>query len=376
MTHSRRNFLEELVAAGLLTGAVSTPVLGKQVVKSIVDAAPATETGANPGPPDPQAGPHDARQDFVNYFDSLAPASRGGPKVPLEAQEREALYLHYGPNYAGEDKKRLNSPNEITSGELFDHDGDVWVEGSVLQYRPGKDDTKLLNSVKSSFLRVEFIQKKRLWNYVPLMAWGGLLLLDHSTPNKIPAVTSLGFKPQNSTDNDGKVLLPGGLGNFAVKVGTVRPESTFHKILRTLVPAVIAAAPALSLPALAIPVLKTVQQMFLGPESESAKMAFLLNSNPSLWIATQQAALNEPSYQPLVQGNYVMVPKAHAEEFSQHKEDLVLDKTTGYLFSRKDSSSDLLPIKAGRTIPGVTYVTMSFKVTAAPAHPGAKPAAE
>ena len=361
MSVTRRNFLEELMAAGFLTGAISTPGFSRTTIESLLNAEPGMQGAKGSGPANSQDGQHDAHEFWNSFFDSVGPQKKGGPKPSLEAQDRKVQYLHYGPN-------GLRYLNDVKPDELLDYDGDVQVNAALGQYRPGADDHTLLQSVKSSQLRVDFVQTKSFMNVLAPMAWAALAVFAHDKPGKLPSLEQLGYKAPNYVNGIQRVLLPGGTGKFAVNVSTLKPESSLHKILKIVVPIATAVAPVLNLAGLCVPVLKTVTQLFLGPDSER-RTTFLLNSLPAQWTATQQARQDpdlEVENLPLVAGNYVMVPQAHAEELG--KEISKLDWQSGYLVPKDASPSDSLATRAEQVIPGVTYVSM--RITVAKVQPG------
>lgn len=347
MNHSRRSFFEQLIAAGLLTNAFSSTAFSREELQYLLDAEEATAQTSNE--------PHDADQFWKNFFRSIEPGAKGS-KPSLEAQDRRVQYLHYG-------KDGLRYVNDVKPEELLDYDGDVMISASLGQFRPSVADNELLHAVKSSQLRVDFVQTKSFMNLLAPMAWAALAVFYHDKPGKLPSLDALGYKAPNYVNGIQRVLLPGGTGKFAVNVATVKPESTLHKVLRAVVPAVMATAPVLNLPAISIPVLKTFTELYLGPEVER-RTSFLLNSLPAQWFATQQAR-HDPDMEieslPLMSGNYVMVPQAHAEELG--KELPKLEWLSGYLVPRGGPTTESLPTRAQQVIPGVTYVSMRLNVT-------------
>jgi hypothetical protein len=316
-----------------------------------------------------QGGKHDAGDFWNNFFDAAGPTTRGGSKPKLEDQDRKVQYLHHSPT------EGLRYLNDFKPEELLDYDGDVMVNAALGQFRPGADDHELLQSVKSSQLRVDFVQTKSFMNILAPMAWAALAVFAHDKPGKLPSLDAMGYKAANINGIQ-KVLLPGGTGRFAVNVSTLKPESALHKILKIVVPMAMAAAPVLNLPGLCLPILKTFTELCLGPESER-RTTFLLNSLPAQWTATQQAR-SDPDLEvenlPLVPGNYVMVPQAHADELKN--EISKLDWQSGYLVAKDASKTDTLATRAGQVIPGVTYVSMRLTVTPVPPGPAPKAAGE
>jgi hypothetical protein len=339
MTTSRRNFLEELLAAGILTGALSSASFSNGFVEASISSSGF------------QADP-DAHAFWNNFFESVGPNSRGKPA--LSDRDRKVQYLHFN------EGKGLRYLSDVKEDELLDHDGDVTVTATLGQFRPSVDDQLLLENVKSSSLRVDFVQTQSFMNVLAPMAWAALAVFEHDKANKLPTVNQLGYQ---KTFMDGKILLPGGTGKFALNVFPVKPESTLHKILKFAIPAALAVAPVLNLPAISIPVLKTVTQLYLGPKEEESYGKPLLNSFPMRWSATRRAfaeSLEIEKY-PLIEGNYIMVPEAHAEELS--KAFPTLEMQQGFMMRNDASKSDSPTTRAMQAIPGVTYVTMNLKVT-------------
>jgi hypothetical protein len=139
-----------------------------------------------------------------------------------------------------------------------------------------------------------------------------------------------------------------------------------HKILKYVLPPLMAAAPVLNLPAIAVPVMRTITQMYLGPKDEESYGKPLLNSFPVRWNATQRAFAEslEAEKFPLVDGNYVMVPQAHTDELAKSIPSLEMQQ--GLLVSKDASKTDSPLTRAMQAIPNVTYVTMNLKVTKVP----------
>ena len=337
MSITRRGFLEDLLAAGVLTGAISSTA-----------AAPFTDILATP---DASQTGSDAHEFWKGYFESLETTRGGGGK--LAAQNRKVEYLHLS------DSAGLRYLSDIKSDELIDYDGDVLVSASLGQFRPSAEDQELLQSVKSSYLRVDFMQTSSFMNLLAPMAWAALAVFEHDKPTKLPTLSQLGYQQAQ----DGRVLLPGGTGKFALNVYPVKPESTFHKIIRLALPPVTAAASVLGLPALSIPALKAITEMYLGPKDEMSHGKPLLNSLPLRWCATQQAYAESVELDkfPLIDGMYVMIPQAHAEELKGSAG--TIESQRGYLMRKDASKLDSPDQRAMDAIPGVTYVTLSLKVT-------------
>jgi hypothetical protein len=200
-------------------------------------------------------------------------------------------------------------------------------------------------------------------NVLAPMAWTALAVFNHDKANKIPTINQLGYQQKFM---DGKILLPGGSGKFALNLFPVKPESELHKILAIGLKTFAAVAPVLNLPAISIPVLKTITEICLGPTDAPHYGKPLLNSLPVRWAATQRAfeeSLEIEKY-PLVDGIYVMVPQAHTPDVSKSMTNTTVQQA---LLVDKDASKNDSPMtRALQAMPGVTYVTLSLKATKVP----------
>jgi hypothetical protein len=348
MAIDRRNFLADLTAAAVLMGAIPAPLPGREL-----------DPGSEPGGPDGQDGPHDSYEFWSKFFDPPKATTRGGDESggtgsALAAPERKVQFIHYGP-------QGLRYVNDIKPDELLDYGGDVMVNVGLGEFHPGAGDRAALKKVKSSQVRVDFVQTKSFMNVVAPLAWTALAVLEHDKAGRLPSLTQLGFQSPNSMTGVQKVLLPGGTAKFAVNVSTVRPESMLHKILKVAAQEASALAPILNLPAISVPALKTFTQVYSLLEAHTN---FLLNGLLVQAVATRQAHADpglEVTHLPLVSGDYVLVPQAHTEELS--KELPNLDLQQGYLVRKDASKSEPLETRAEDAVKGVSYVSMRMIVT-------------
>jgi hypothetical protein len=356
MAQTRRTFLEELIAVGLLTGSVSTDGLARAIGPSSGFEADSQEL---------QSGEHDSYNYWSQFCDFLdtSKASRDIPALPDPS--RKCQFLHNGP-------KGLRYATEIQPDELLDHDGDVTVNVGLGQFHPGTSDQTVLKSTQSSQLRLDFVQTKPFMNIVAPLAWTALAGLYHDKAGKLPSLEQLGFRSPDALSGIQKILLTGGAGKFALNASTVKPESIIHKILKGIIPIASAVAPVLNLPAISIPALKAFTDIFSLLESRTK---FLLNNMPVQIVATRQALSSpeaEVSYIPLINGDYLLVPQAHTDELGQSLEKLKMQQ--GYAVSKDASTNESLETRAQKAIPGVTYVSVRFAV--AKLEPGAAGAAK
>jgi hypothetical protein len=352
MAINRRNFIADFTAAAVLMGAIPATLPGRGL-----------DSGSEPGEPQGQDGPHDSYEFWSKFFEPPKVTTRGdatrggggeGVGSSLAAPERKVQFIHYGP-------QGLRYVNDIKPDELLDYGGDVMVNVGLGEFHPGAGDRATLKKMKSSQVRVDFVQTKSFMNVVAPLAWTALAVLEHDKAGRLPSLTQLGFQSPNSMTGVQKVLLPGGTAKFAVNVSTVRPESTIHKILRVAAQEASALAPILNLPAISVPALKTFTQVYSLLEAHTN---FLLNGLLVQAVATQQAHADpglEVTHLPLVSGDYVLVPQAHTEELS--KELPNLDLQQGYLVRKDASKSEPLETRAENAVQGVSYVSMRMIVT-------------
>jgi hypothetical protein len=87
-------------------------------------------------------------------------------------------------------------------------------------------------------------------------------------------------------------------------------------------------------------------------------------SSPLMDAAATQAALKDPSFPPtfvpIKEGQYVMVPLEHTDALASKMADLEINQ--GWLVDRTDKSSLPVDQKALHTIPELTYLTLQMKI--------------
>ncbi|SPE39966.1 hypothetical protein SBA3_3520001 [Candidatus Sulfopaludibacter sp. SbA3] len=235
------------------------------------------------------------------------------------------------------------------------------------QFRPSKADRTVFSQLQSSSLRVDCVQTRPMMNLFAPLAWASLASLFPDKQGKLPSLQTLGFQNTNSTGPESKVVFPGGLGKLAVNISVVRKESLIHKILTDAQQIAGITAPFFAFPAISIPALKAITTIYSALEQHTT---FLLNSPLTQTVATRQALDDETravQYLPLVSGDYVLVPQAHADELGKHLDTLEL--TQGYLVDKNAPTSQPPETRAANAVPDVTYVTL--RVTVAPITAGA-----
>jgi hypothetical protein len=339
MPINRRNFLDEILAAGTLLGLMPG------------EASPQSQSNATVPPP----GAHDSISFWNQFYDS-----QRGPKPALAAPEREVNFLYHGPT-------GFHYTTDIPKDALLDQPGDVSATINLGQFRPSKGDQAAFKQLQTSSLRIDCVQTRPMMNLFAPLAWAALASLFPDKQGKLPSLQTLGFQSNNSTGPADKVVLPGGLGKLAVNISMVHKESLVRKVLTEAQQIAGVAAPFFGFPAISIPALKAVTAIYSALEQHTT---FLLNSPLTMVVATRQALEDETrevQYLPLVSGDYVLVPKAHLDKLSQALDKL--DLAQGYLVEKTAPANQPPATRAANAVPDVTYVTM--RVTVAPLPSGA-----
>ncbi len=350
MDLTRRNFLEEVLAAG--SAASLLPAIGGGV--SFGSSAPQQSPPANPDIPEHAAS--DYWKQFYLPVDPTAPKTRG-PITHVPPSERQVLFLHSGSN-------GLRYIEDIQEEELLDYPGDVQVSMMLGQFRPGNADRDFLKHVQSSQLRVDCVQSKPYRDILAPLAWCAMASLKTDQAGKLPSLDSLGFNSPNTMTGVTKILLPGGSGKLAVNLYVAKGHPVIEKILREALQLAPAVAPVMNFPAVSVPALRTFSEIIGALEERSS---FIMNSQLTHAVTTRQA-LADPdrpiNYLQLIAGEYVLVPKLHIEELKPHLGGLQLQQ--GYLVDKDPAPVDPVVTRKDKAVPGVTYATLRISINPAP----------
>jgi len=337
MTASRRTFFEEIVAAGGL-------------------AALLAERANAAAPPAADSSLIDTSQFWGSFYDGLDQTKGKGhrehKRMPA-VQGKDVRYLYY-------DKAGLRYSDQLKPQDLLDHDGDVAVSIMLGQFRPGNADAESIKALTSAQLRVDCVQTKPFMNLLAPAAWVALASLYTNKAGKLPSLQTLGFQQPNLLSGDNKVILPGGSGRFSVNVSSMAKESALHKVLRNGVKIAGIASPLIGFPAVSV----AAMQAFTTIYSLLEERASFIMSSPLMDAAATQAALKDPSFPPtfvpIKEGQYVMVPLEHTTTLAPKLQDLEINQ--GWLVDRTDKSSLPVDQRALHTIPEVTYLTLQMKI--------------
>ena len=340
MGESRRTFFEEILASGGLAALL------------------AQRATAAPQPSSPDSSLMQTGDFWGSFYDSVDPAKgRGllGHQGKPAIAGKDVRYLYY-------DKAGLRYTDQLKPTDLLDHPGDVSVSIMLGQFRPGSGDAQFIRQLTSSQLRVDCVQTRSFLNLLAPAAWVAMASLFTDQAGKLPSLQALGFQQPNLLSGDNKVILPGGSGKFAVNISSMTKESVLHKILRNGVKIAGMASPLIGFPAISVPAMQTFTAIY----SLLEERASFIMSSPLIDAAATQAALKDPNFPPtfvpIKDGQYVMVPLDHTDELAKKMPDLEMNQ--GWLVDRSDNSNRPIDKKAQDTIPQVTYLTMQMKIAA------------
>jgi hypothetical protein len=340
MGDSRRAFFEEILACGGLSALL------------------AERTVAAPQAPAQDSSLMQTGDFWGSFYDSVDPAkSRGrrtaGGKPAVAGKGVRYLYF---------DKAGLRYTDQLKPTDLLDHPGDVSVSIMLGQFRPGTGDAQSIRQLTSSQLRVDCVQTKPFLNLLAPAAWVAMASLFTDQAGKLPSLQNLGFQQPNLMSGENKVILPGGSGKFAVNISSMTKESVLHKILRNGIKVAGMASPLLGFPSISIPAMQTFTAIY----SLLEERASFIMSSPLLDAAATQAALKDPSFPPsfvpIKDGQYVMVPLEHTDDLAKKMPDLEVNQ--GWLVDKTDTSNRPVDRKAQDTLPQVTYLTLQMKIAA------------
>ena len=340
MADTRRTFFEELVAGGGLAALL----------------AERAAAGPQQGPPDPSL--IDTGDFWGSFYDSVDPKKSrgraGGGRGKPAVAGRAVRYLYF-------DEAGLRYTDQLKAKDLLDHPGDLAVSITLGQFRPGSADAQSIQRLTSSQLRVDCVQTRPFLNLLAPAAWVALASMYTDRAGKLPSLQTLGFQQPNLLSGDNKVILPGGSGKFSVNISCMTKESVLHKVLRNGVRVAGVVSPLVGFPAVSVPAM----QAFTAIYSMLEERASFIMSSPLMDAVGTQAALKDPNfpptYVPLKDGQYVMVPLEHTDMMAEKIGKLEVNQ--GWLVDREDKSNRPVDRKAIDTLPEVTYLTMQVKLT-------------
>jgi len=302
---------------------------------------------------------------WSNFYNDTV-ATKGANKTALANEKRKTVYLQ-----AADSGKPIVYADNIPRTTLPAITGDVLVKMAVSQYRPGKGDV----STDVSHIRIDATQTFDYMNLVAPLSWAMLAsLTPDKMTSKLPTLDSIGLNDlskQQTGTNLHEMTLPAGVGKLAVNV-TKPSNPVFAEIIKTSSKLVTAGLSMMVLPAISVPAISVFTEL-LGKWQGHATV--IMNGNLTPVIATSVPPENVPMPQDpmsLPSGYYVMVPKEHQDELNSELPKLTVQN--GFLVHADAPQTDDLTTRAEKAVPGVSYATLRFYCSKAPASGCSNPA--
>jgi hypothetical protein len=246
---------------------------------------------------------------------------------------------------------------------------------SPAQFRYGRSGTASKSAqdfLHSAQLRFDIHQSQQLWNVLPILAWTSLASIFPDKSGKLPAMQQLDFSSESQPDSGHKVtsdnpidkiLLPGGLGTFALNVSSAKQTSKLLSVLQRVSNASRLFNPVIGLPAISVAALQAFTALYSELEQRTT---FLLSSLPA-HFAVSQSAWNSPdrpaTAMMLPPGDYLAFPKKDAGIVANEMDGLTIEG--GYVVRRDAPRNAIVTERAQEAVKGLTYVTMRLSVTQA-----------
>jgi hypothetical protein len=359
MTTNRRTFLQETLLGGGLAGLVGSGPTGYGISEHLLSLA------GQLAPAELPTGKHDSRS-FWDSFGADADGTGGTPPAGVHGRglihkasadtgagdlDRQIDFFHYTRD------KTLKYANSIEAKDMLDHVGDITASVNVSGFRLAGEDRDQFDKLQSAQLRIDVLQNKSLMNILDPMAWTSLAALFPDKSGKLPPMQDLSFDPATTWEKMQKIILPGGVGKWAVNLSMAHKESQFISVMKSLTTEVNRFAPVLGLPAISMTALKGFCSLYGAFEQRTT---FLLNSFPQLAFATQ-AAREEATTGAglnLVSGDYILVPHSYTAQLTPYLDKLELRQ--GYLVSKDAPSNTSVFDLATSLKPDITYLSANI----------------
>jgi hypothetical protein len=377
MTNRRRQFLQNLLALGVLPGLARPSAMG-------------------PGPgvffdeDDAQAANPDFDRQAYGFWSgfldnagepvvSATGQHRGGGKAPSGAGDLRPIFLHYG----AEGFK--NAVELDTTGLISEGDVSVSLNTSTLKVAP--QDQEMFERVQNAQVRVDIHQKTPLLPVIEAMSYtvvSGMLSLKAAAQSKSSGVSSGGRGAKGSTAPSGSkgsagsiqsinietdaawqkmqnIILPGGEGRWALNLEAQKKDSLLCKVLQFLVKETGQFAPLISLPGIALSALQSFNTLYGAIHALPVR---IIETAPLRVFATQEAVQRTGAPGAVTgillrSGTYVLIPANRAAKL-QMLEGLTV--VQGRIVPPKTNVSQL-DAAALDTLRDVTYVTFDVGVS-------------
>lgn len=342
MSINRRNLFGQFLAAG----AVSNALAARGLAEAEQDAnAPAAGDGAD----------HDSQAFWSDFVPLPGKPKTGGDRAGSIDADARVDFLHVG-------EKGLRYTYNIQDEELPDYPADVTVTLNVGGIRLSQDDRDRFARLQSAQLRVDVLQSKPILDVLDPMAWTALSALMPDKTGKMPPLQNLSFDPATvwSTNvHSQKIVLPGGVGHWAVNVSMVAKESTLLSFVKTVTKEVGRFTPLLGLPAISLTALNAFSMVYGALEKRTT---FLLNTKPVQAYVTRNARKSAASKlgMNMLSGDYILVPQKHSGMMSSYFDKLEFKQ--GYLVEKGATGTKSLFDLAEKTPPDVSYISVNVKI--------------
>jgi len=373
MTTNRRTFLQETLLSGGLAGLIGSDPRGHGLSEHLLSLA------GQIAPADASTGLHDSRS-FWDSFGAAADNPGGSQPGGVHGRglirkssadtgsgdlDRQIDFFHYTKD------KTLVYANTIEAKDMLDHIGDITASVNVSGFRLAGEDRDQFDKLQSAQLRIDVLQNKSLMNILDPMAWTSLAALFPDKSGKLPPMQDLSFDPATTWEKMQKIILPGGVGKWAVNLSMAHKESQFISIMKTITTEVNRFAPVLGLPAISMTALKGFCTLYGAFEQRTT---FLLNSYPQLAFATQAAReeAQTGSGLNLVSGDYILVPHSYTAQLTPFMDKLELRQ--GYLVSKDAPSNSSVFDLATSLKPDITYLSANINLKPLTQPPSSLPA--
>ena len=361
MATSRRTFLQESLLSGGFAGLVGSDLKGHDLSERLLSFA--SQVASEDAP----TGKHDSKS-FWDSFGAAADNPNGSAPAGVHGRglihkstadtgsgdlARQIDFFHYTKD------KRLQYANTIEAKDMLDHVGDITASVNVSGFRLAGEDREQFDKLQSAQLRIDVLQSKSLMNILDPMAWTSLAALFPDKSGKLPPMQDLSFDPATTWEQMQKIVLPGGVGKWAVNLSMAHKESQFVSILKTLTTEVSRFAPILGLPAISMTALKGFCSLYGAFEQRTT---FLLNSFPQLAFATQAAREESQTQQGLnlLTGDYILVPHSYTAQLTPYLDKLEMRQ--GYLVSKDAPANTSVFDLATNLKPDITYLSANINL--------------
>lgn len=284
----------------------------------------------------------------------------GESQPPVAPPGSEVEYVHLGP-------RGLRYVQDVRPDELAPINGDVLLSVSPAQFRLGRHSEggdKSDEYLHSAQLRFDIHQSQGFLNVLPLLAWTSLAAIFPGKAGTLPPIQQLNFTSPSGESAVNKVLLPAGMGKFAVNVSAAKKTSVLYTVLKDIADGARVLNPILGLPAISIAALQAFTALYAEIEQRTT---FLMSSAP-VHVAVTQDSWDSPDRPaqavPMPPGDYLLYPKKQADLIRPEFDKLTLEN--GYLVPSSADKSLPIPDRAEQAARGLTYITMRLSVSEVP----------